>query len=316
MHDELIDILIDFLGESKKHSPSKGQISFNCLLCDDGRGKGNLEINYIKGVYKCWSCYEVNHMSGTIPYLIRTYGSKQNISDFKLIEKNLNFDLEFKSISTEVITNLPEGFQSLLKKSTNYEYRLAMAYLLERKIGFEFIKKFNLGYCAIGKYAGRIIVPSYDCNDNVNYFVGRAYKKWIKPKYLNPDTDKTTIIFNEQLINWDAAIYLVEGPFDHLVVPNSICLLGKYLDLDYLAYEKILDKASADIIIVLDGDANDDAKKLYFKLNNGKLYNRVKVVRKIPYGYDISKIHELLGNTGVIKALRCAERISDCEEIH
>ena len=322
MYDELVNILTNFLGRSRKHNHSKGQIAFDCPACSaekdmpDGDGKGNLEVNYIKGVYKCWSCYQTNHMSGGLYYLVKGYGSRDDIRDFIDVAKNLDFDIDFKTTSGEIITNLPEGFQSLLHKTSNFDYKLAMAYLNERNIGRDIIQKFNLGYCTTGKYAGRIIIPSYDANGNVNYFSGRAYKKGIKPKYLNPDTDKTTIIFNEHKLNWDATVYLVEGPFDHLVVPNSTPLLGKYLDYDYLMFEKIFENAEGNVVILLDGDAVDDAKKLFFKLNNHQLRGRVKVVIKIPEKYDISKIHELRGPNGVLNALRLAERIPDYEEIY
>ena len=51
-------------------------------------------------------------------------------------------------------------------------------------------------------------------------------------------------------------------------------------------WEKLYTKAKKDIIICLDGDAYDDAKKLYDKLNGGALYNRVKLV-KLPKDKDV-----------------------------
>ena len=74
-------------------------------------------------------------------------------------------------------------------------------------------------------------------------------------------------------------------------------------------------KASGSIVIVLDGDAKKDIKRLYFKLNNSKLRDRVKAVLNIPEEYDISKIYELMGNRGVLLALKSARRIPDHEEI-
>jgi DNA primase len=51
-------------------------------------------------------------------------------------------------------------------------------------------------------------------------------------------------------------------------------------------WEKLYTKAKKNIIICLDGDAYDDAKKLYDKLNGGNLYNRVKLV-KLPKDKDV-----------------------------
>jgi hypothetical protein len=70
-------ILENFLGESKTHSSPKSQISFNCPECDEGQNKGNLEINYGKGVFKCWACKETNNMYGGLIKLIKKYGSNR-----------------------------------------------------------------------------------------------------------------------------------------------------------------------------------------------------------------------------------------------
>ncbi len=58
----IVEILEDILGDYYLHNDAKGQISFDCPVCsheikglDEGDGKGNLEVNYKLGVYKCWS---------------------------------------------------------------------------------------------------------------------------------------------------------------------------------------------------------------------------------------------------------------------
>ena len=63
----IVDLLKDTLGNVKNHYENKGQISFDCPVCsydikglDTLDGKGNLEVNYIRGVYKCWACSETH----------------------------------------------------------------------------------------------------------------------------------------------------------------------------------------------------------------------------------------------------------------
>ena len=68
----LVDLLTDVLGNPKNHYESKAQISFDCPVCanekglDKGDGKGNLEINYSKHVYKCWVCGESEGTQGPL----------------------------------------------------------------------------------------------------------------------------------------------------------------------------------------------------------------------------------------------------------
>ena len=43
------------------------------------------------------------------------------------------------------------------------------------------ILRYRIGYCRKGPYSGKIIIPSYDENLSLNYFVARAYyeeDKW------------------------------------------------------------------------------------------------------------------------------------------
>lgn len=305
----LVDLFQSFLGEYRKHNEETGQISFDCPACSIdkdmpyGDGKGNLEINYHRGLFKCWACSDDNNMHGSIPKLIKRYGNTKLIKDYELIAPE--FIVDESLIKKTKTLSLPEGFK-LLSKTTSKDYKAddAKRYLYSRGINDKMIHSFNIGYTCIGKYFNRIIFPSYDINGNLNYFVGRWFsKEKNKLKYLNPDVEKTSIIFNEHKLNFDATIYLVEGVTDHLVVPNSIPLLGKTITDELI--ELLHDNCSAYVVILLDGDAINDAKKIYTKLNIGDLKNRVKIIF-CPEEYDPSKIHEKLGKRGILKLLKTA----------
>jgi len=69
-----------------------------------------------------------------------------------------------------------------------------------------------------------------------------------------------------------------------MVVPNSVPLLGKHVSDNLLL--KLYEKAKKDIIVCLDGDAFNDAKNIYDKLNGGSLYGRVKLM-KLPKDKDV-----------------------------
>ena len=91
-------------------------------------------------------------------------------------------------------------------------------------------------------------------------------------KYKNPEAQKEIIIFNEHLIDWNETIYIVEGAFDGIFLPNAIPMLGKFMS-DHL-FKKLYDNAKK-IIIVLDPDAKNDQERLYHRLNCGKLMGKV-----------------------------------------
>ena len=88
----LLDLLQDVLGEVNSHYPNKAQISFDCPVCsydikglDKGDGKGNFEVNYSQGVYKCWACSETYGTHGTLNKLIRKYGNKNHVKQYQLV---------------------------------------------------------------------------------------------------------------------------------------------------------------------------------------------------------------------------------------
>jgi len=314
MSDAIVDILEDFLGDHKKHNPDKGQISFDCPACandkglPDGDGKGNLEVNYEKGVFKCWACAQQNNMSGGLKYLISRYGDPKHLREFKVFAPNYQFHKEKGEV--KVMSELPKEYLPLTEEYPyDIDYNMAIRYLTKRRVSMDIIKKHKLGFIKEGEYAGRVIIPSQSNEDTINYFVGRAYGK-VKPKYLNPDIEKQTIVFNEKLINWDATIYLVEGGFDHIVIPNSITLLGKYM------YDKLLklliDKAMGYIVVVLDGDAEDDAKDLYRILNTGRLRGRIRIIL-LPEKLDISLINEKYGRVGLLRYLKTAYKLKESD---
>ena len=312
MSQLIVEILEDVLGNSKKHYENKSQISFDCPVCssikglDCGDGKGNLEVNYNHHVYKCWACSETYGTHGTLNKLIRKYGNKTHLKQYQLVIP------EDKRIVREkekvVINGLPKEFTSLTIDRNDSGYKQAIQYLKKRNIGLDLIEKYNLGYANTGDYRGRIIFPSYDSDGNINYFLGRSYEKYTKLKYKNPEVSKMDIIFNEGKINWDSNIYLVEGVFDHITLPNSIPMLGKVLN--DLLFKKLIDCASAKVIIVLDNDAEKDAINLYRRLNSTKLNGRVLMVY-MPKRFDLSDVHQKLGSNGVIKLITTAKRIKE-----
>mgnify|MGYP003637593078 CR=1 FL=1 len=291
----LLELLQDVLGEINSHYPNKGQISFDCPLCsydlkglDKGDGKGNFEVNYHQGVYKCWACSETYNTHGSLNKLFLKWGNRRTKSTWELIGGDFIKKTERKYEEVRI----PKEYTSFSKgNKLTIPYKEAYNYLRKRNISDALIAKYSLGYTTEGKYRGRIIVPSFDENEEINYFVSRSYVGH-KNKYKNPEAEKDKIIFNEHLINWEEDVYLVEGVFDMFFIDNSIPVLGKSVS-DKL-WTTLYDKAEKNIIICLDGDAWEDAKKLYRKLEGGRLMNRVRLVR-LPKDKDVGELGGIEG---------------------
>lgn len=315
MSYHIVNTLEGFLGDHATHNEDKGQITFDCPACADekglinGDGKGRLSINYKRGIFKCWRCAFHNNMHGSIEKLIRRYGTPLALKDYKLhkeVYADYQQELDY-NFDREIHINLPKDFIAFkTAQGDEDKFYAAKKYLTERRITDKIIEKFNIGFANRGYYRNRIIIPSYDATGQVNYFTARTFAPWGKPKYLNPDEDRTLIIFNEGKINWDVPIVLLEGPTDHIVVPNSIPTLGKEL-YPKLSYT-LQNKAKAGVIIMLDPDAWEEAEKMYKELDYGNLRGQVKLCYP-PDDYDPSKIYELLGKKGIIQLLKGAKHL-------
>lgn len=285
----LVDLLTDVLGDHHNHYESKAQISFDCPACaqekglEGGDGKGNLEINYSRHVYKCWACGETHGTHGPLGKLFDQFGTKQQKKVYDLIKPE-ELKIEDKK---RVRLRLPEGYTLFSESNPRFiPHAEAYNYLKSRGISDEIIDKYKIGYTVKGPFSYRIIVPSYDKEGVLNYFVGRS---WVpkKNKYKNPEVPKDEIIFNEGTIDWERDIFLVEGVFDSFFLDNPIVMLGK--KMSKLLFESLYTRANGNIIICTDGDAWTDGLKLYHELNGGRLYNKVKIV-KLPQDKDVCEL--------------------------
>ncbi len=148
----------------------------------------------------------------------------------------------------------------------------ALKYLKKRNIGQYEIYKYNIGICESGKYQNRIIIPSYNKYNQLNYFTARTMDNEVQPKYLNPrGIKKDEVVVFQSLINWEYPVVLVQGIFDAMTVNfNSIPLLGKTVNKALLQTILLYD---AQVIVALDNDAYNDELKLLKKLYKSGINN-------------------------------------------
>lgn len=329
----LKDILDMILGEPKQELDDSMQLEYACPHCIEKYGfqehrKYNLSVSLSKQVFQCWKCAsEDDDMKGTIVKLIKMYGNDKLLDEYKAAIRDVReselYRIHFKdnefSIDTSIIEKdelrLPGSFKRFKYGSDNRKG--ALRYLIERGIGWDIINRYGIGYTEaeddgeFRKYSYRIVIPSHNSLGELNYWVARDYiPNSTRQKYANPKAEKKNIIFNEDKVQWDSDITLVEGPFDHIVVPNSIPLLGKAIDTDCTLYWELLTKANANINIFLDADARDTAMRIYSMLNHGRLYGRI---RYIPVGGDDdpSSLYQSGGYRRIAAHLANARQISD-----
>ncbi len=253
-----IKLLRDVLGSFYNKS---AEYLFHCPKC--GHHKRKLSINLIKGAFKCWVC----DWSGRNIYrIIRQFGT----TDQKYEWKSLTQQIEVEKFADKLFgqveedtrdkISLPKHFISLANKELPPTSMYPINYLKSRRIGKKDIIKWKIGYCPKGKYGGRIVIPSFDEDGDVNFFVSRSYDRdW--RKYLNPEASKD-IIFNHPYIDFDEPITIVEGVFDAIKAgDNSVPLLGSTLTEASSLFDQII-KNDTPVYLALDPDAEKKTNKL------------------------------------------------------
>lgn len=241
------------------------EIAYYCPFCNHHKPK--LQVNTETQKWHCWTC---NSGGKKLTSLLRKLDvDRKTISTIREIYGDSNWTPQQEDAETKVFISLPKEFISLAEepKGFNPEYKHAIHYLNERGITQKDIIKYNIGYCKEGLYARRVIIPSYNLDGILNYFISRSYYSEEKMKYKNPPISKNIICLESQ-INWNEPIILCEGVFDAITIKrNAIPLLGKFPSKQLV--EKIFMSGVSDIIISLDNDAMNEALKAadYFRKN-------------------------------------------------
>jgi DNA primase len=245
------------LGEYRR---SGDELLFFCPFCQHHKRK--LSVNLKSNNYKCWVCDErgknVRRLlkSRLTQSQLYEWDKINNVVDLSQLDEDI-FQEQIKVL--EEVIQLPEEFTSLANKNLPLSSKFPMKYLKDRGFTKEDIVLWKAGYCASGEYSGRIIIPSFNENGDVNYFVARSYTDSF-PKYMNPKVSKD-IVFNELYLDWDNDIVLVEGVFDAMKAQNAIPLLGSTLNQQSNLFKKIV-YYEPNIYIALDPDAEKKASHL------------------------------------------------------
>ena len=254
--------------------------------------KRKLQVNIQTQKWHCW----VSNTGGRNLFQLfkRVNASREQFNELVELVGEPKYSRVKKQDKKDLV-RLPDEYKPLWNGGDGIVKRHALTYMYKRGFTDDDILKHNIGYCDEGKYSNRIIIPSYDSDGGLNFFVGRDFYK-SKLKYLNSFTSKDVIGF-DLFINWDEPIILCEGVFDAMSFKrNAIPLFGK--TMSKRLHKKILQQKVKKVFLALDDDAQLDAMKISEKLmNEGIDVRKIDLKNGDPNDIGFKKLTKMLSET-------------------
>ena len=263
--NEKLSILHNILGKSYK---SNEEHLFACPYC--GHHKNKFSVNVEKNVYKCWIC---DARGKNLLRVIRRFGSFSQQERWKelsghredLGEFDRLFEVEVVVEQREQVLEMPQGFRSLTRGLGDKSSLRALKYLSERGIDKYDILKWKMGFTTEGSFRNRIIIPSFNQNGDLNYFIARTFSDDYR-RYMNPPVSRN-IIFNELYVDFEEEVTIVEGVFDAIKAYNAVPILGSTIRETSKLFRKIVNNDTP-VLLALDPDArkkSEAIKRLFLK---------------------------------------------------
>ena len=265
---KLLALLQKVLGEGK--IVSKDEAMFVCPFSHHRKPK--LAVNLSTQRWQSW--IDTNAKGRSIFALFKRLQVPSNY--FDELSRIVKIPKSSQTQETkEEYVSLPYEYKRLTETHTDFSYAKAMKYLKNRGIESYDIERYDIGYCDKGDYAGRIIVPSYDVDNKLNYFLARDFTGNAYLKYKNPPVSKDVVVFENQ-IDFSEPLILCEGVFDAMAIRrNAIALLGK--NIPNKLKMRLVQHGVKEVSIVLDNDAFKNALYLSESLMNDNI--KVRLVR-------------------------------------
>lgn len=269
-------------------SANEQNIAVSCPICNNhDRDKKKLSIRLEDDLNHCWVCGWSSY--NLLPLLLKIKANSYiEVYKNSFMPKSSRKNKLLEQLDEETPT-LPLDYKLLHGKyaSIDPDIKVIFNYLKLRNVSNRDIAYYCLGTSDDIRYKRRIIMPSFDAEGNINYFVARTIDSNTFPKYINSKNKKTNIIFNELKLDWKKQLIIVEGPFDLIKCPdNSTCILGSELNENSKLFAKILEN-NTPVILCLDEDAISKTLRIANKLSS---YNIFVKICKLPVGKDPGSI--------------------------
>lgn len=303
-----VDLLLGFveqaLGKGKRTSGNN--FAFYCPVCNHRKPK--LELDFDTEYFHCWTCQPTTKGRGMVSLFKKLHLPNDILKEVKRYSKFKSSGKSEENTEKPADVKLPPEYTPLWESGLGIMAMHAIAYLESRGVTKEDIIKYKIGYCENGRYFNSIIVPSFNAEGGINYFIARNMDKEAVRKYNAPRCDKKVIVGFENYINWNVPVILCEGAFDAIAIKrNAVPLFGKSITEGLML--RLVQPEVKTVYIALDNDAVKDALFYSEKLiNMGKDVYLVELEGKDPSDLGFVEFTKLLHKAKKLSVLEMMKK--------
>lgn len=218
----LRDLVLRLYSVENVRDNGDGEVAINCPFCVEEVGKKDfkfrLGINTTTGVGHCFRCEFKGGRNKVFRELCRVFGVQytlDRVDDVPITPTKEDTVVKKKKPQA---TTMPVEFEPLWKNVDDAIGKKALKYLLNRNVTRVQIEKHRIGFCAVGKYAHRIIFPVLYKKQLVG-IVARDFSGKAEYKYLNSIGDKSMYNVPRKI---SKIANLGEGCFDALSLERGV----------------------------------------------------------------------------------------------
>lgn len=245
----------------------KGNVfEFRCPYCGDSKKSKSKARGYFYKIkentnFKCHNCGKSISFKNFLKDMDVSLFEQYVFEKFK--GKSKKSFTETQSFPVEVKKNLKKHFNLPTIEELNKEH-FARKFIEERQIpkeNYNFLyfcenfkewansQKQTFDEKSLKFEESRIVIPLI-LNGEIFGFQGRSLQKKSKCKYITIILDESKPkVYGLDSIDWNKNVYIVEGPFDSMFIPNCIAMVGADVNL-----KDIPKKPEIDYVFVYDNE--------------------------------------------------------------
>ena len=166
MKEDLLKKLLESVLGRSKSARGGDEAVFKCPSCNHHKKK--LTFNLASQKFQCWVCGYKGHRAFQL--LKKSNAPGAAYSALKEIDQQYNFKKQVKQKVDANTLMLPKEVTPIMSSSAILS-RHALHYLNQRGGTQQDIIKYDLHYCEEGPLKNMVVIPSYDKDGFLNYYV-------------------------------------------------------------------------------------------------------------------------------------------------